>query len=94
MLVQSCLTLCNPMNCSPPGSSVYGVSQARMLEWVVTSYSRGASQPTDPTRVSCIGRQVLYYSATWEALANSTVKKLVRRKVNHNFAGKQSFMTP
>ena len=42
---QSCLTLCNPMNCSPPGSSVHGILQARILEWVAISFSRGSSQP-------------------------------------------------
>ena len=49
MLVQSCLTLCNPMDCSPPGSSVHGVFQARILEWVAISSSRGSSQPRDQT---------------------------------------------
>ena len=42
-VVQSCPTLCDPMDCSPPGSSVHGISQARMLEWVVISFSRGSS---------------------------------------------------
>ena len=42
---QSCLTLCNPMDCSPPGSSVHGIFQARILEWVAISSSRGSSQP-------------------------------------------------
>ena len=41
--VQSCPTLCNPMDCSPPGSSVYGVSQARILEWFAISSSRESS---------------------------------------------------
>ena len=45
MCAQSCLTLCNPMNCSPPGSSVHGILQARILEWVAISFSRGSSQP-------------------------------------------------
>ena len=58
----------DPMDYSPPGSSIHGICQARVLEWVAT--------------------------APWEALANSAVKKLARRKVNHNSAGKQSFMTP
>ena len=48
------------MDCSPPGSSVCGISQARLLEWVVISSSRRSSQPRDRTRVSCIGRQILY----------------------------------
>ena len=63
--LQSCLTLCNPMDCSPPGSSVHGILQARILEWVAMPSSRGSSQPRDQTcvsYVSCIGRQVLYPS--------------------------------
>ena len=70
MCPQSCLTLCNPMDCNPPGSSVYGIFQARILEWVAISYSVGSSQPRDQTHVSCvscIGRQILYHYATWEA---------------------------
>ena len=45
--------LCEPRNCSPPGSSVHGISQARILEWVAISFSRGSSQPRDQTCVSC-----------------------------------------
>ena len=44
---QSCLTLCNPMDCSPPGSSVHGILQAGILEWVAIPFSRGSSQPQD-----------------------------------------------
>ena len=51
-ITQSCPTLCDPMNCSPPGSSVHGVSLARILEWVVISYSRGSSPPRDQTHIS------------------------------------------
>ena len=54
MCAQPCLTLCDPMDCSPPGSSVRGIFQARILEWVATSFSRGSSQPRDQTHVSCI----------------------------------------
>ena len=56
-------TLCDPMDCSPPGSSVHGISQARTLEWVAVSFSRGSSQPRDDTRVSYgyVGGQVLYH---------------------------------
>ena len=64
----SCLTLCNPIECSLPASSVLGISQARVLEWVAISSSRGSSWPRDGTQVSCIGRWVLYHWATWEAL--------------------------
>ena len=51
---QSCLTLCNPMDCSLPGSFVHGIFQARVLEWVAVSFSRGSSQARDPARVSHI----------------------------------------
>ena len=44
---QSCLTFCNPMDCSPPGSSVHGILQGRILEWVAMSFSRGSSQLRD-----------------------------------------------
>ena len=46
--------LCNPMDCSPPGSSVCEISQARILEWFVISFSRGSSWPRDQTHISCI----------------------------------------
>ena len=65
-----CLTLCNPVDCHPPGSSVHGIFQARILEWVAISSSRGSSGPRDQTHVSCVsrpGRQILYYCATGEA---------------------------
>ena len=58
-VAQSCPTLCNPMDCSPPGFSVHGIFQARVLEWGAISFSRGSSQPRDRTLVSCIGRCVL-----------------------------------
>ena len=62
-LLQSGPTLCDPMECSLPVSSVHGVFQARILEWVALPYSRGSFQPRDQTSVSCIfciGRQTFY----------------------------------
>ena len=53
-VVQSCLTLCDPMDCSLPGSSIHGIFQARVLEWVASSFSRGFSQPRDWTWISRI----------------------------------------
>ena len=53
-VAQSCLTLCDPMDCSLPGSSLLGILQARVLEWVAISFSRESSQPRDQTRISCI----------------------------------------
>ena len=52
------LCLCDPMDCSPPGSSVHGILQARILEWVAIPFSLGSSQPRDRTQVSvlCTGR--------------------------------------
>ena len=65
--LQLCLTLCDPKDCSPPGSSVHGILQARILEWVAISCSRGSSWPRDWTHVSyisCIDRWVLYHFTT------------------------------
>ena len=53
-IAQSCPTVCNPTDCSPPGSSVHRILQARILEWVAMSSSRRASQPRDQTQISCI----------------------------------------
>ena len=64
---RSCLTLCNPIDCSLLGSSVHGISQAKILEWVAIPFSRGPSQPKDQTLISCLGRQILYHWATLEA---------------------------
>ena len=66
------------MDCSPPGSSVHGIFQARIREWVAISSFRRSSQPWDQihiSSVSCIGRQTLYHWATWEAV--SAVNKLL-----------------
>ena len=62
--LQSCPTLCDPMDCSPPSSSVHGTLQARTLEWGAMPSSRGSSPPRDQAHVSCfscIGSQVLYH---------------------------------
>ena len=63
-LLQSCLTLCNPVDCSPPVSSVHGILQARILKWIATPSSKGSSQPRDQTcisYVSCTGMWALYH---------------------------------
>ena len=67
--LQSCLTLCDLMDSSPPGSSVHGISQARTLEWIAMPSPWGSSRPRDQTRVSCvscIGRQILHHCTTGE----------------------------
>ena len=79
------------MDCRLPGSSVRGISQARILEWVPISFSRGSSQPRDWTCiscVSCIGRRILYPCATWEApnLSVLFLKTAETWSHNHNTA--------
>ena len=54
IVTQLCLTLCNPLDCSLPGSSVHGIPQARVLECVAILFSRGSSRTRDQTQVSCI----------------------------------------
>ena len=69
MHAQSCLTLCDPMDGSPPSSSVHGISQARILEWVIIFCSRGSSWPKDRTQDSCI-------SCTARCVAGGTILKV------------------
>ena len=67
----SCVQIfCDLMDCSPLASSVHGILQARILEWVAISFSRGSSQPRDWTCISYIGRRILYHWVTWEAPNN------------------------
>jgi len=54
LAAQSCLTLGDPMDCNPPGSSVLGILQARILKWAAISFSRGSSRSRDQTQVSRI----------------------------------------
>ena len=71
-VAQSCLTLCNPMDCSPPGSSsVHGIFQTRILDWVVISFSRGPSPPRDWTQVSYIAGRLFTIWATREDQRNN-----------------------
>ena len=70
-----------PVDCSLPSSSVHGVSQARILEWVAISISRGSFWPRDQTYISCIGRQILYHWATREApITHLPMYDLLRKK--------------
>ena len=76
-LFQSCSTLCDPMDYNPPGSSVHGILQARILEWVAMSSSRGSSQPRDWTWISCIAGGFFTHWVTWEALTSSYIHKIL-----------------
>ena len=68
LVAQSCLTLCNSMECSPPGSSLHGILQPRILEWVAIPFSTGSSQPRNQTGVFCIAGgffNQLSYQGSW-----------------------------
>ena len=67
LVAQSCLTLCDSVDCSPPGISFHGILQARMLDWVAIPFSRGSSQPRDGTWVSCIAGRLFSVWVTREA---------------------------
>ena len=71
---QSCMTPCDPMDCSLSGSSVHRILQARIREWVAISFSRGSSWPRDQTLIPCIGRWILYHWATRQAYHSLTLK--------------------
>ena len=76
--VQSCPTLWDPMDCSPPGFSVHGILQARILEWIAISFSRGYSQPRDQTLISfisCIGR----FFTNWATRKQSLIKPVFNK---------------
>ena len=65
-VAQSCPTLCNPMDCSPPGSSIHGIFQARIREWVAIFFSRGSSWPRNRTQVSHTAGRLFTIWATLE----------------------------
>ena len=86
-------TLYDAMDCSPPGSSVHEILQARILECIATFSSRGSSQPRDPTLVayiSCISRRVLYHWAIGEAHAPEEVHNIFLLVFSLNIFSKQS----
>ena len=76
LVTQSCPSLCNCVDCSPPGFSFHGILQVRILEWIATSFSRGSSWPRDRTQISCITLRFFTIWAPWETLnfANLYVK--------------------
>ena len=73
LVAELCPTLCHPMGCSSPGSSIHGIFQARILEWVAIAFSRGSSQPRDETWVSCTAGRFFTNWATREAPYKSTI---------------------
>ena len=84
-VAQPCLTLCHPVDCSLPGSSVHGILQARILEWVATSFFRGSSWPRDQTQVSRIAGRHFNLWATGEApTSKGTFKKSIPNIILHS----------
>ena len=77
LVAQSCLTLCDTMDCSPPGSSVHGILQARIKDWVAILFSRGCSWPKDWTWVSCIADS---FFTIWLDGKEPTVQYWLNRK--------------
>ena len=84
-VAQSCPTLCDPVDCSPPGSSIHEILQARILKWVAISFSRGSSRPRDRTQAFLFAGRHFNLWATREALSHpyTTTKK---RKKQTNIA--------
>ena len=77
LVVQSCLTLCDTMHCSPPGSSVHGILQARIVQWVAIPFYRGSSQLRDQTQVSRTRGRFFTVWASKEALYNNISLQLI-----------------
>ena len=73
-------TLCDPMNCSPPASSVHGIFQARILEWVAYPFSRGSFWPRDQTLKSFIGGQILFHCTNRDHFPLCKLKKNMSTK--------------
>ena len=90
-VAQSYSTLCDPKDCSPPGSSTHGIFQTRTLEWVAISFSRGSSQPRNRTQVSCIAGRRFTIWTTKEGKAGLEEAQggieISRRNINnHRYA--------
>ena len=74
LITQLCLILCDPVDCSPPGSNVHGIIQARLLEWVAIPFSGGSSWPRDWTQVFCVAG---WFFAIWATTDLAPSKKIV-----------------
>ena len=92
LVTQLCLTLCDHMDCSPPGSSVHGILQARILEWVAIAFSRGFSQPRDRIWVSSMaGIFFTIWSIRWCLLRHPASRTWAAKWIHSRLeAGKSS----
>ena len=70
-VTQSCPAVCDSLNCNPPGSSVHGILQARILEWVAIPFSRGSFWPRDWTHITCIAT----FLTIWELLGQTAIRE-------------------
>ena len=86
--LQSCPTLCNPLDCSPSGSSIHGTLQARIVEWTVMPSSRGSSQLRDRTQVSCIAGGFFRTKALFFLLTKHNLKILLDCVIPASHSGK------
>ena len=87
LVTRSCLTLCDPMNCSPPVSSVHGTFQAKILEQDAIIFSRGSSWPRDQTYiswVSCTGKRILHHWGNINILSSEHIFKMSTPSIHHN----------
>ena len=89
--LQSCPTPCDPMDCSPPGSSAHEILQLRILEWVAISFSRGSSWPRDWTCLSCIEADSLHCK---QILCIASVGWEAKRQLPDSLWVSQSYGTP
>ena len=87
LVAQSCPTVCDPVDYSLPGSSVLGIFQARIPEWVAIPFSRGSSQPRDRTQVSCMAGQFFPVWATREVKTRMLGKTEDKRRVHRGWDG-------
>ena len=78
LFTQSCPTLCDPMDCSPPDSSVYGILQAGILKWITIPFSRGSSPPRDQTQASCTAGRFFTIWATSEYYGHDQISLLTK----------------
>jgi len=84
LVAQLCPTLCNPMDCSPSGSSVHGILQARILEWVAIPFSRGSSRPRDQTQVfHTAGRFFTVHATREDGMGRLREQQLQRSRGRH-----------
>ena len=93
-VTQSSPTLCNPVDHSPPASSVHGMLQARILEWFAISFSRGSSQPRDRTWVSCIAGRQMLYPLSHQGIPLSSTKRQIKEKKKKKRKVLQRLQTP